>query len=254
MKTFYFFLFIAITLTSNAQNLSNAPLESAYQDNEFLKYRIHYGIINAGYATLNVHEVAKDSVFHFVGKGWTVGMSNWFFKVQDRYESYIDTKTQLPTHFVRDIDEGGYKINRDIYFDQENHLATVEDHKKDTVYKVEAFQVHDMISGFYSLRNHPIDSLKIGESISLDMFFDGETNPFKLVYLGEDILKTKFGKIPCYKLRPMVQSGRVFKEKESVTLWVSSGKNRVPLRIKANLAVGSLKIDLTSYSGLTHSF
>ncbi|MGB2128540.1 MAG: DUF3108 domain-containing protein [Flavicella sp.] len=254
MKTFYYFLFTIFTTTAFAQAQSGAKSENAYQDSEFLKYRIHYGIINAGYATLKVHEVAKDSAFHFVGKGWTVGVSDWFFKVRDRYESYIDAKTQLPTHFIRDINEGGYKIKRDIYFDHSNNKVTIEDHKKDTIYKVDAFQVHDMISGFYSLRNHPIDTLKIGESISIDMFFDGETNPFKLVFLGEDILKTKFGKIPCYKLRPMVQSGRVFKAKESVTLWVSADNKRIPLRIKADLAVGSLKVDLTSYSGLTHSF
>ena len=102
MKTIYLFLFTAVTLTINAQKTNNESLGSAYQDNEFLKYRIHYGIINAGYATLKVHEVAKDSVFHFVGKGWTVGVSDWFFKVRDRYESYIDAKTQL--HFSYSFD------------------------------------------------------------------------------------------------------------------------------------------------------
>ena len=41
--------------------------------------------------------------------------------------------------------------------------------------------------------------------------------------------------------RPLVQSGRVFKEEESLTVWVSDDENKVPLRIKAELAVGSLK-------------
>ena len=49
-------------------------------------------------------------------------------------------------------------------------------------------------------------------------------------------------------------AGRVFKEEESLTLWVSADKNKIPLKIKADLAVGSLRADLSQYKGLKHSF
>ena len=49
-------------------------------------------------------------------------------------------------------------------------------------------------------------------------------------------------------------AGRVFKEEESLTLWVSKDKNKVPLRIKADLAVGSLRADLEAFKGLKHPF
>jgi hypothetical protein len=51
-----------------------------------------------------------------------------------------------------------------------------------------------------------------------------------------------------------VQSGRVFKEKESLTVWISNDQNKIPLRIKAELAVGSIKADLDAYKGLKHPF
>jgi hypothetical protein len=51
-----------------------------------------------------------------------------------------------------------------------------------------------------------------------------------------------------------VQSGRVFKEQESLSLWVSDDLNKIPIRIKADLAVGSLKADLDGYNGLKHQF
>ena len=54
--------------------------------------------------------------------------------------------------------------------------------------------------------------------------------------------------------RPLVQSGRVFKEKESLTVWISNDQNKIPLRIKAELAVGSIKADLDAYKGLKHPF
>jgi hypothetical protein len=47
------------------------------------------------------------------------------------------------------------------------------------------------------------------------MFFDDETYKFKLKYLGKEDLSTKFGTVPAMIFRPLVQSGRVFKEEES---------------------------------------
>jgi hypothetical protein len=50
----------------------------------------------------------------------------------------------------------------------------------------------------------------------------------------------------------LVQSGRVFKEEESLTVWISDDSNRIPVRIKANLAVGSIKADIDGFRGLKH--
>jgi len=60
--------------------------------------------------------------------------------------------------------------------------------------------------------------------------------------------------VNALKFRPYVMAGRVFKEEESLTLWVSNDKNKVPLRIKANLAVGSLRADLDAFKGLKYPF
>ena len=61
-------------------------------------------------------------------------------------------------------------------------------------------------------------------------------------------------KIKTLKFRPYVMAGRVFKEEESLTLWVSADENKIPLKIKADLAVGSLRADLVEYKGLKHYF
>ncbi len=226
--------------------------EKIFKEGEELKYRIHYGLLNAGYATLQTLE--KENEYHFVGKGWTVGMASLFFKVKDQYESYVDKKTLSPNHFVRRVDEGGYKINRDVYFDYNQDSARVEDHKLNQTKKYPIGEIQDLLSAFYKLRSVKIDTMSAGESINLNLFIDGEKFPFKLVLLGKDVISSKYGKIPCYKFRPYVQSGRIFKEEQSLTIWISADKNKIPIRIKAALAVGSLKMDLTKYKGLTHSF
>lgn len=247
MTRLFLLCFFLITQGSSGQEKN-----SAFKDGELLKYRIHYGVVNAGYATLGVNE--NENQYHFIGKGWTVGMANWFFKVKDQYESYVDKSNELPVHFIRNVNEGGYKINRDIYFDHTENKALVEDHKRKTSKEYKIDSIQDLISAFYKLRNSPIDTMSIGGSVEMDLFIDGETFPFKLVLLGKDKISSKFGKIPCYKFRPFVQSGRVFKEEESLTIWISADKNKIPVRVKASLAVGSLKMDLTRYEGLSHSF
>lgn len=233
-------------------------IKPAYQEGEWFKFRVHYGLITAGYATLTVEESKyKDiPVYHVKGYGETSGVSRWFFKVEDYYESYIDKKTDLPYKFVRKIDEGGHTKDKVIDFDQKNHKAHIFNRKHNTRTTVDAaVDVQDMVSAFYYLRNHlDTTNLKEGDETSVTMFFDSENYPFKLRFLGREVMNTEFGKIRCLKFRPLVQSGRVFKEQESLTVWVSDDENKVPIRIKASLAVGSLKADLEAFKGLKHSF
>ena len=73
-------------------------------------------------------------------------------------------------------------------------------------------------------------------------------------FLGRETIDTEFGKVKTLIFRPYVMAGRVFKEQESLTLWVSADENKIPLKIKADLAVGSLRADLEAFKGLKHSF
>ena len=229
----------------------------AFKDGEWLKFKMSYsGFLKAGNSTLSLAE--KDlngkKIFHASGKGWTTGMIKWFFKVKDNYQSFFDKETGKPYLFKRKINEGGHKKHRQITFDQEKNTAFVQDFikKKDTLLSVENPQ--DMISTFYFLRSYDTRGMKKGDEIKLDMFFDGKSHPFKLRFLGNETLNTKFGKVKTQKFRPIVQAGRVFKEKESVTVWITNDFNKIPIKIKASLSVGSLRADLDAYKGLANPF
>ena len=232
---------------------------SSFKDGEWFKFKMSYsGFLKAGNATLSVKETSlgDQPVYHVVGKGWTTGMIKWFFKVNDRYESYFDRDTYLPYKFVRNIYEGGYTKNLTIDFDQENHKAHVNDkkHGVQSVFDTKP-NIQDMVSTFYYLRNNlDTEVLEPGDEVMVDIFFDEENYGFKLKYLGKDRIDTDFGQIDALKFRPYVMAGRVFKEEESLTLWVSNDKNKVPLRIKADLAVGSLRADLEAFKGLKYPF
>lgn len=232
--------------------------ERSYGNGEYFKFRVHYGFVTAGYATLKVKnaKVKGKEVFHVRGYGETVGVSKWFFKVQDDYQSYIDKEQDIPYKFIRKIDEGGYTKDIEIDFNHTTKKATVNDKKHNEV-SVFSFpeDTQDMLSAFYYLRNQlDTENLKEGDVVEINMFFDKENYKFRLKFLGKEVLDTNFGRVPTLIFRPYVQSGRVFKEKESLTVWISDDKNKIPLLVKADLAVGSLKATLTEFKGLQHSF
>ena len=238
---------------------SNAQSESSFQSGEWLKFKLNYsGWVKAGNATLEVKEATfkNRSVCHVVGKGWTTGAIKWFFKVNDRYESYFDTSTGRPYKFIRNINEGGHVKNRVIEFDYEQNLAFVNDLRHKTKKKVSiTSDIQDMVSAYYYLRDHyDTQTIKVGHTVKLNMFFDNEIFGFKLKFLGRETINTKFGNINCLKFRPYVMAGRVFHEEESVTLWVSADNNKIPIKIKADLRVGSLRSDLVAFKGLKYPF
>ena len=231
--------------------------KKAFKSGELLRYKMSYsGWLRAGTAILEIKETAYEGkkVFHAKGSGWTSGPIKWFYKVDDVYESYFDKDTIRPYLFKRKTDEVGYKKNRITSFNYASKKAYVQDFTKQTDTTVAFVNVQDMMSSFYYLRNQKVDHLKIGDAIAIDMFLDSQVYPFKLQFLGREVLSTKFGKIKSLIFRPLVQSGRIFKAEESVTLWITDDENKIPIKMKASLSVGSLRAELEEYKGLVNPF
>ncbi len=265
---FILILIFGFTINSQVYKLGNGGefdlLEekknvSTFKPGEWLKFRIHYGFLNASYATLQVNSANLNGVpvYHVVGNGKTTGFASIFFKVDDTYESYFDKKDGRPYKFIRKIDEGGYTKDIEVNFDYNKDIAVLNDKKKDKKFNFTIQEgIQDLVSAFYFLRNnYEVEDLVEGKSIELNLLYDDDgVFKFKLKYLGKEVLRTKYGKVECLKFRPYVQSGRVFKEQESLSLWVSNDNNRIPIRIQADLSVGSIKADLDGYNGLKHQF
>lgn len=260
MKKELIILAIFISAVSFGQSVKNENTSTnfAFQNGEWLKFRMSYSnFLNAGYSTIEVKDTtnSQEEAFHIIGKGKSTGLISLFFKVEDDYQSFMYKNSLKPYRFIRKINEGGHKKDKEVIFDYETNEAIVKNYKHNTIerYPISS-NIQDMLSTLYFLRNQQINDLNIGDEIELQMFLDQEIINFKLRFLGKEILKTKFGKVNSLKFRPVVQAGRVFKEQESLTIWVTDDKNKIPLRIKASLAVGSLRADLDAFKGLAHPF
>lgn len=224
----------------------------AFQAGEKLEYRLHYGLINAGTASLAVEKstqkIGNRELLHIIGKGNTNSSFDWMYKVRDRYESYIDAEGIFPWLFVRDVDEGGFKINQSYEFLQ--HKQTVATSEGKTFETPEAVQ--DMLSSFYFARTIDFSDAKVGEVFTITSFVDGKVWPLKIRFAGKEELKTNGHKYKTLKFHPVVQTGRMFKDEEDVTVWVSDDENKIPLLAQGKIFIGSIKMEITKYEGLAH--
>jgi hypothetical protein len=251
MKNLILGLSLASTIVLSAQNSSlRSVKQDAFKVGEELSFTASYGFVNAAEAKLKVQQtnskVSNRAAYHFVGTGRSLGAFSWFFNVDDRYESYVDQDALVPWLFIRRVNEGGFKLSRDVYFNQNDTTAKVDG----KVYKTVP-NVQDLLSAFYYCRTLDLQKSKAGQIYTIETFFDMENYPMRIKFLGRDTIKTDLGKVACLKFRPLLQEGRVFKEEEDMTIWISDDQCKVPIRLKTDLLIGSLKLDLTEYKNLT---
>lgn len=234
--------------TIDLANIEN----DAFRAGEYLKFVLHYGIIDAGEAELRVSKAGKKymgrDAYHIVGTGRTLGAFNWFFKVRDRYETFLDVDGVFPWQFIRDIKEGGYEKQQEYAFYQ--HKSAVKTDKGNT-YKIPPFS-QDMLSSFYYARTLDFDNAKIGQVFSIPTFVDDEEFDLKIKFLGREEVKIRAGTFRCLKFVPVVQEGRIFKAEEDMIVWITDDKNRIPILAQAKVLVGSIKMQLVKYDNLAH--
>jgi hypothetical protein len=226
--------------------------QKAFKEGERLVYRLTYGVFDAGEATLSVLPTKKTvkgrKLLRMRGVGRTVSAFEWFYKVNDLYESYMDAEAMVPWVFKRRVDEGGHKINQDYTFFRSKNQVQTEKGKKHDV----PDRVQDMISAFYYARTLDFSKAKKGQEYSVDIFLDDELFPTKIKYLGKEVIRTRKGKFRCHKFEPVVEQGRVFKADDALTVWITDDGNKIPIMAKAKIQVGSIKMHLVKWDNLAN--
>jgi hypothetical protein len=226
---------------------------TTFQNGEQLTFYVYYSLVglyvNAANASVNVsmERLNGKPVYHIVAEGKTNSSYDWISKVNDRYESYIDTGTMLPVKFVRNVEEGRHRKFETISFNRiANTVVT-----NDGVYKVPAC-IQDVLSSLYYARNINFDKYKPGDKIAFNMFIDNEIYAMYIRYMGRETVKTRYGKFKAIKFKPLLIKGTVFEGGEKMNVWVSDDPNHIPLRVESPLSVGSIKVDMMSYRNLRY--
>lgn len=229
----------------------------SYKPGEKVYYTIQYGIITGGSASLEINsEILFDrEVWHSKMIAKTTGLTDAVYRVLDIYESYIDPETKLPVKSIRNIREGRYRKYNEVLFDHNTRPDSSILTSDLTGIHIAPPAIHDILSCFYFFRNNilPDDhNLKKGEFTTIMTWFSDELYPIRLKYIGIDEVKTRAGKIRCYKFNPITEKGRLFSTEEGISFWFSADKNFLPVKIRFDIFVGSFTVEMTSYENLVY--
>lgn len=272
MKTYSFIIFlllfnlpshtgVEVDNSQKIEGLSNCLIDNvSFKDNEELVYKVYY---NWGIMWLSAAEVVfkvkeKKNGYHITAVGKTYSSYEWLYKVNDRYEVFIDKETMLPIWSLREIKENNYTQYEKMVFDQAG--GTVTSTKGKTQKEATSIMIpikdcaHDVLSILYFVRNYPFKSFKNGQSFPMSVFLDRETNNLTAKYNG---IKKKqeikgIGKFNAYSISPGTIEGKVFEKGNTMKMFISEDANHIPLLIETKLSVGSVKVALKSYKNLRY--
>lgn len=247
MRNIFTIFFVTCLFSFSAFAGNNTDVK---KKSETLRYVISYGIVRGGKASLKVksENYNGQDVYHLVLSGRTTGAAGALYNVKDSYESFIDKETLLPIKAIRNIKEGRYERYNELLFDRENNkVFSKRSGEKDVV-----AGVHDILSAFYFARIKLFNSDLIeGQNLKLDTYFSDKPFLLQFKFMGYETINSKIGKIKCYKFIPVVETGRAFKNKDDVHIWISADENKVPVRVQFDLFIGSLRCDLVNFPHLT---
>ena len=232
---------------------------NSWQGGEEVTYKIYYQLnflwIAAGEATFKVKDLGDRYFVSIDGK--TINAFEWFYEVNDHYESVIDKKTLLPLYFSRNIQEGKYVWWDKFVFDQKNKKISATKgwpDKPEKKYQANfSGCMHDMVSIVYNLRNANFDRIKAGQQFDIKVFVE-EEYPLKVELRSKnlDVKIRGLGRKKTHLIRPQVVSGHFFNEDTRMDIYMSADSNRLPLMIESPVSVGKIKAVLVKYKGLKY--
>ncbi len=227
----------------------------SFQDGEKLTFRVFYNMsfiwIHSGDAVFTVKPevVNQRNVYHVTGVGTTASSFEWFYKVSDKYESYVDKETLLPLKFTRNVNEGGLKFCNDVSFNHDKCQA-VSDKQEFMIPK----NTQDVLSSMYYARNVNYNKYKPGDKIPFTMFLDKQVYNLYIKYIGKERITTRMGTFNAIKISPLLIEGTIFKDGNKMTIWLSDDDNHLPVRVESPILIGNIKIDLMEYENLRNPF
>jgi len=209
-----------------------------YNVGEELTYRASFGVIHAGTARMRVDGielVRGRPAYHVV---FTIDGGVPFFRVHDRYDSWIDVQTLSSLRHHQQISEGRYK--------------------RTTRYEIFPERgTYEMGDSVFQSVNHPLDDgsfiyavrtagIKVGETRQDDRYFRPDRNPVVLTGLRQESVKVGAGDFEATVVKPSIKTNGIFSDRGEAQVWFSDDARRYPVMLRSKFAKFTLKLELES--------
>ena len=243
---------------SNAQKVCSSELVP-FQNGEQIIYNVEYKMGKSWVSAGKARFIVKDSTFnnkscyYIEGKGRSLQSYDWFFKVRDKYASFVSKSNLKPYYFQRRVREGDFSLDYDYEFNFSKLNAFVTEKRKssrnhDTI-KINQCSF-DIMTAVYLSRSINFKELSYNDSVNLDIVLDKELFDLSIEYKGEKDISAQHGKkINCIHFQIKLIEGTIFKGNEKMDVFVSNDVNKIPIFVEAEIIVGSIRAYAKSIKG-----
>ncbi len=235
-------LAIVVALTTSVEPARQVPVP--FSIGERLEYDVKFGVLKVGNGkmeVLGIETIRGREAWH---TAFTVKGGTFFYKVNDRLESWIDVETFASLRHVQDLQEGKRDRERrfEIYPDR---LVYTENESEE---RPTARDPLDDGSFLYFIRTVP---LSVGQTYDFPRYFKPDRNPVRVRVLRKESVKVPAGRFDAIVIQPIIKSKGIFSENGQAEIWLSDDDRRIMLQMKSNLSFGTLNLYLKSYTAGT---
>lgn len=243
-------------------SLDRTVPNNAFAPGEKLEFKIRYGFIKAGSATMEVgNTVDLDngySAYHIITTARSAKFFDAFYEVRDEVQSFVDTRGFFSWKYYKKLREGGYKFDLLVDYDQPRGVAQVEriryhsDMEKGIRSQSE-FQLEipeyvlDILASFYYIRTQ---ELVVGQPVFMVNHDNKKIYDLEVVVEKKEVIECDAGRFHCIKVEPRLRGEAIFSQKGRMWIWVTDDQYKVPVQVKSKVAVGSITIELEKIHGV----
>ena len=167
-----------------------------------------------------------------------------FYKVNDRMESWIDTRTFESLRFVQDLEEGSRDAERFYEIYPERATYSEQGGKGAAKFAPSVDNPLDDAAFMYFVRTIP---LEVGKTYDFNRYFRPDRNPVQIRVLRRETVRVPAGTFNTIVIQPVIKSKGIFSEKGHAEMWLTDDPRRLLVQMKTDLSIGSLNLYLRGY-------
>ena len=233
----------AAVMMAGASRAADAQPRLPFAPGEHAVYQVRQGPFPAGTATLSVAGRETVQGRQTLRTVLALRGGNALFRVDDLYESWIDTDGLFSRRFHQRLHEGRYRRDRTYEFNPERRTFRRENDETGTLPTSEPL---DDLSFLYFARTLP---LEVGATYTLPRYFKADGNPVTLQVLRRETISVPAGRFRTIVVRPIIRTDGLFSKGGRAEVHFSDDAYRIPVLIRTSGVplLGDLTMRLRSF-------
>jgi hypothetical protein len=226
---------------------SGAERKVPFRPGETLTYDVSWSsYLTAGTATLTVKDVRPSggvTAYYILAEAKPTGLLASLYTLYYKADTLLDSRTLLPQRASIYSQEGDRRRTRVTQFDHAALRADYEVKTGSTARNSVTLPKYtqDILSAIYALRAVP---LKSNAGFTMPVCDGGKI--YRVRFNVGPVETVRAGNVPvqAFRVTPSITDAAGRTTGRPVTLWIASDARQVPVKVQANLTVGSITLTL----------